>query len=109
MRYSTVKQGIQGLVLFLKRPYNEIKASPPVERFTFWHERVCLPLRLGDKVFKYGCPHAGDKGFVYEFMDECQSCPYLVLLSGEEGKLSLTGDKRFISVGAYHHKKRGSF
>lgn len=42
-------------------------------------------------------------------MDECQSCPYLVLLSGEEGKLSLTGDKRFISVGAYHHKKRGSF
>lgn len=104
MGYSTLKQGLQSLVVFLKRPYNEINAAPATERFNFWHERICLPLRLGDKVFKYGCPYASDKGFVYEFMDECQSCPYLVLLSGENGKLSLTGDKGFISVGAYHPK-----
>ena len=66
MSLSTIMLAVQNFRVFLKRPYNEIKAAPSAERFSFWHERICLPLRLGDKVLKFACPHANDKGFVFE-------------------------------------------
>lgn len=93
-----LKTGIKHLIAYLKRPYNLLRVLPAADRFGFWHAHICLPLRLGKEVFEYACPYAKDKDFVYEYMDECEYCPYFAILSGENGKVTLNGDSRFLDV-----------
>ena len=80
----------------MKRLYNPLHIREATQRFGFWHERVCIPLRLGKEVFEYACPYAKTKDFEYEYMDECHDCPYIVTVSGEHGNMILRGDKKFL-------------
>ena len=90
------KNAASFLWFYIRHPYHPIRATHPCSRFNTWHEHICLPLRLGKDLYMHACPHAARRKFIHEYEDECDGCPYQVIIDLDEGIPYLYGDERFV-------------
>lgn len=83
--FWTIKNGVHKLIDYLLVPYHIIK---PSKENVYWHEHICIPLRLGKEVFDCFCPHR-NKSLEPEWSDCCDECQYLAIIDAHNGELRL--------------------
>lgn len=75
---------------FIRHPF--VPIHPEIDN-PYWHDHICLPLRLGKDVFDAFCPFAQCADLDAEIDDRCDCCKYFMIVdAAEDGTMNLRGD-----------------
>ena len=92
MKLWMLRHGIGNFLAFVKHPYTSIHPKPGDG---FWHQHICLALRLGPETYQAFCPYAAQQGFEPESADQCDKCSNL---SSMDCKMHIEGSSELFDA-----------
>ncbi len=103
MKLWALRHGIGNCLAFVKHPYTSIHPKPGD---WFWHQHICLALRLGPETYQAFCPYAAQREFEPEAADQCDKCSNFVILSSLDRKMHIEGSPDLFDA---YNREQGEF